>query len=783
MLVASLSKSNYIKNDEKLSNDWEVLKTCVMKKGKDNDVVEQTEKIQFIKELEIEEIAPHKHGYEQSMKTLLPLACDGNTKSQDMICEIMYEISAEETERYIINTIESSLKLSQRIKKNVDNCEGWANFVMHCICYAKNDTEGEYKHLSVSLQKENRGLSYLRLGIMYEWGIKVKLNEYFAIKCYEKSIELGCKQAYSYLGQYYNFNGDDNNARYYFEQGINHGDHTSYGKLIKYYLNNDWSDDDFFFIVDNAEELFQKLDNQKKHIIYINNAEQIAHKMLNENIKYAHYYYGHVCLYTFMCTRDFSFANKAKVYLETALKNKQYKAYGDLAILYSMEGDEVMSNQYAKEGVKHADSPSRYLVIQYEINKKNYEEAWNLAMEKWKSLGSGSEDLARIYIDYNYCPNGFTKQELINIMEVGLYTNTKTVYPWVVKLLKNHKEENKYTDDLYKYTKIAADLGDNNAIFDLGEIMMKDDDVYYNPVEGCKYLEKAVSYGNVGASIIILNYYSHENNSRSINIIRNKVLHNRAYEETKEFFELLYPIDVDPENAEIMKNFMENVINNGENFDEIDRIKASAKLLINHYNNIWTISNKEKEHLVDYARSVAINKPNCFVFYRPIWKEIFPDFDAFHPSTTDEWIDLYYALIESTEEEAVLKGMVYKNKKNNKMAKEFLDHYKVFCDYYNKKMSDLAGNNAILLRRLTIPELKSLNLNQYIGLKKELIKTFVSLVLIPEVYVFAEALLYIKDKQNAVLQIIKLDIDGDLKNTLFDCFTLRRELENIFLIK
>ena len=65
-----------------------------MEKEKEDNTSKSTE-IPFIEELKYEEaeLCYSQYEYEAAFKILLPLANNNNVKAQNLLCEIMYEIS------------------------------------------------------------------------------------------------------------------------------------------------------------------------------------------------------------------------------------------------------------------------------------------------------------------------------------------------------------------------------------------------------------------------------------------------------------------------------------------------------------------------------------------------------------------------------------------------------------------------------------------------------------------------------------------------------------------
>ena len=747
-------------------------------KEKEEQVTEKT--LSFYEELKYGEAVEYfaQFDYEKAINILLPMAKGGNKKSQDLMCEIMYDVSAEETERYILKGLDAKLK--EEVLKIADKGEGWACFVMHCFKYAEYTSAKEYpqvwKYLAESLKKEDRGLTYLRCGIMIEWGMVPDVNVNNALVCYERAIELGCKQAYGYIGQYYSSMDERKSIDYYLE-GIKAGDSLSYSKLFIYYISRISliEDDKTNFLSDKKEKTLDEIAyDYSRNAYYCRQAEALALDMLERNVKNAFFYYGEAMLSRFFLTFNKSFFQKAEEYYNIALKHKQYKAYGSLAILYI---DEEKGIDYAKKGVEKSDSISRSILIDIERkNNKDKKEAWKLAIDRWYSVGQGGETLAELYFKEKYRPQGFTLDQMIGIIEVGLRTNTTKVYSSIKNMLSDPKCKIGDSIDFDKYQKIAAELGDQAAIFDYGKRLMDEQSELYNPVEGCRYLELAIDKGSIEASRMLLRYYAKENSNATINAIRNKVIGNNTYKTDNDFFELLYQTKVDSENVDVFKQFMEDVeSNSSRDYLEINRKKAGAKLLINHFEGIWTLSSEEKRRLLDDARNVAYKTPQFFVFYRPIWKEVFPEFKVTDLSLNDQWIDLCCALFESTEEETSLTEKT-KNISKQDLVIKIVDDYKELYNKYEELSSQFS--NQVVLKKRNITDFRSFNSTYYFELKKELLKLFVSIIMQPELVEYSEAFFTLNNMER-IGQLERLDIETPVKLLLNKLLFVKINLENI----
>lgn len=740
--------------------------------------------LNFIEELHYDEAVEYLSQYEylKAINILYPLAAAGDKKSQDLLCEVFYEISAIETERVLFKDLDP--KIYDTISQQADKDANWANFIMHCYLYARNDSpEKSYGYLEKAIKDEEFGLAYLRLGILYGWGVCVEINLGHAQKCYEKAIECGCKQAYSYLGQHFQNTRDAQKVISCYRRGIELGDRMSYERLINFFISLQ-SEVEFgeahsfadLMSAENQQSLFDITNPQP--LYFLDKAESVAIEMLEKSLKNSYYYYGIVQMNKYLYTMNELFLKKTITYFELAIKHKQYKAYGGMALLYKLQDNEEESQKYAQLGTAKSDSFSRLILIDFERDKGDYIKAWQLAMDSWKSCGLGGNYLAKLYLEDNYQPGNFDVKELIKILEAGIKNNNTEAYGYIKKLL-SIKKSNSSHKNLIKYQQMAADYGYSDALYDYGKTLLNEQSTEYNPFEGSKYLEAAIRKGNVEAARLMLRYRSKEDDNVSLNDIRNLVIRNDAYLLDDDFFDLLYPTDVVADTVNPLMQFMSIVAEDEEGgFLEINKIKAEAKLLINHINNVWTLSNEERIDLREKAIVQILTNPSCMVYFRSIWKEIFPDFDVNSPSVEPDWMKMYYSIFESREQEAEMHYFKYKeNEVYDDYIEMFRKNYNRLCDDYDRLISQLEIN-VVPHGKLTKNELKHFDLKHYLNVKNIFLEMYISLLQSP---ILREAAGTLVESEN-IDKLFLLDTitsDSDLKDLLKDFIRIRIEFDRV----
>ena len=589
-------------------------------KSSDNTVT-----LSFIQNLDYESACKYmqESDYSEALDIFLRFAVGGNIASQEKICEIMYKLSMDEANRLLLRKLDTSFY--NKISAIAVEGKAWANFAMHCYNYNKNHSEA-LNYLLKSFQDVEIGLAYLRLGIVYDWGLGTKVNISHAEKCYLKALELGCNYAYSYAAQHYRYVKQDLDlALEYAKKGISCKDERSYGQLCSYY---------------NDESKYEAHEELLKH-------------MLRENYRSVYYYYGDYYLRRWYDKSIEVYKNKAIKYLEIALKSQEYRACGSLAMYYYNQQDYDKSRFYAEEGVKKYDSFSYVMMYYLEIQDNNFAAAWDIAMERWNLFGTGGDILGELYIDRGFRPDGLSVNELVRILDVcSAFDNASCNY--LVKLYSDIEYGLNDSAQAKKYRRMAADNGDVDDLLDYGKSLMDMNSDDFDPIKGETYLVNAIQKGSAEASKVLLQYWKEADNSYFLNEKRNLVLSKKAYHLNDDFFELLYPTDVNAENVDSFIDFLITILDSDDDFSKQNKNKAKAKLLSESYKSNWKLSETLRGDLLKEARNYAFADPILFKDYRAIFDVLFPDFNLNIPKLEERWFELYYNTHEFSDSEADL---------------------------------------------------------------------------------------------------------------------------------
>lgn len=718
---------------------------------------DSTKTLSFIQNLDYESACNYMQGrdYSEALDIFLRFAIGGNVESQEKICEIMYRLSSDEANRVQLRKLDTSIY--NTVSAIATEGKAWANFVMHCYNYNKNHEES-LRYLLRSFLEAEIGLAYLRLGIAYEWGLSVKANVEHAEKCYMKALEHECIYAYSYMAQHCRLVKQDKDmAIAYAKKGVDSHDERSYGQLCScYYECGDY----------------------KAH-------EDLLKSMLKENYRSAYYYYGDYYLGRWNEKNIEVYKDKAIKYLEIALKSQEYRACGSLALYYYNQGDFVKSRLYAEEGVKKFDSFSSTMMYYLEIQDDNYAAAWDAALERWNLYGTGGDLLGELYLDKGYRPEDFSIYELVRILEIcSMYSHQCCNY--LVRL---------YTEDEFaindpvlarKYKKLAADSGEVEDAVEYGMSLMDMNSEDFDPIKGETYLTNAIQKGNAEASKFLLEYWKEADNPYFLNEKRNLVLAKKAYHLNDDFFELLYPTDVDAENVDSFMDFLVTIIDSYNEFSEQNKNKAKAKLLIESYKSGWKLSESVREDLLNEARFYALNDPMRIKEYRAIFDVLFPDFDLSHPSLEEEWFNLYYNTREFSEYEAIAQVgesmsdrlSVAEDRVQKEIKQNLNDLYMAMDNFwtsYKEIFTDLELEYEVQVPVLpdSKEDLYSYSGNQLIQIKRDMVSGILSVCNHPQVFKAATVGDYLSSDDESKLNIAEKEKNVDLQLLLIEHVEVR----------
>ena len=395
----------------------------------------------------------------ESVEFFLRSAQRGNKEARSILCEIFYEQNRDfdKLDEGLWNTIESVS----------DQGEAFADFLMHCKYYAMgNQNVIALRYLQKSLEREEIPLALLRMGVCYNWGLGVKQNHILGIHYYEKALELGCKQAYSYIAQEYLWGNDKikkslDKAEHYILEGIEKGDSRCYSRLQNLYS-------------DKPEKICET-----------------AQKMIDEGVEGGYTMMAEY--YSWGAAEEERDNDKAIEWAFKALDANEKGAYGLVSLLYYSEDTEE-ALKYARIGVEqYNDGQALYLLGWDSEMEDDYAAAWNQYMVRYEKYGSGAEDLGRLFIEREYMPEGYNVADLKQILMIGARNYSLESLKYLLQIMiyeRTGKRQAIAYDRLreiaeaYEYIELGAEMGDAQLRYIQGRIMTEVAGCHYNPRKG-----------------------------------------------------------------------------------------------------------------------------------------------------------------------------------------------------------------------------------------------------------------------------------------------------------
>ena len=172
--------------------------------------------------------------YNEAALAFMASAERGNQKAKDILCQMFYDCEND------ILSFDEEVWSSIEPQAKQGHC--YANFLMHCKLYkdASNNLVA-FEYLKKAISKNSVPLAFLRMGIQYNWGLGVKQSHTLGMHYYSKALQMGCKEAHSYIAQEYRLGNDKikqdvNKAIELLKKGIQAGDKRSYSALTLLYL-------------------------------------------------------------------------------------------------------------------------------------------------------------------------------------------------------------------------------------------------------------------------------------------------------------------------------------------------------------------------------------------------------------------------------------------------------------------------------------------------------------------------------------------------------------------
>lgn len=519
--------------------------------------------------------------YEEAINLLLPLAIAGNKESQELLCLIYFHMSHRSVSADNLRNL--PLRFKDMIEPVAELGVDWANFIMHCYAYKQNDNEASLNYLKYAIQTESLGLAFLRLGIVYGYGLGVEVKWTHAMKCYMKAEELGCAEVYSYLGQTYRWGYDKskpdfNKAVEYYKKGVEAKDWRAICGLLDLYL--------YSYTLDDAQKFLDSLGDDAEGIELLY-GEFYRVKYQKNNCK---------------CQDDFKHSVE---FLEIALNKGFLEAYGKLASIYYKLDDIVKAEEYAQKGYECGDSLSYHILYLIELKKKNIPRAWKITEERNRNFCEGGGYLGQIYIEHNYLPyNDTPSNDYLPTLLKLLETNAKIggIYSCgsLITLYSEERFGIKDPEKEEKYRRMAAHIAETlqqqnrvNYILDYAKYLLQKDTSYYNPISAIKYLMNAVEMKSIEASEILLNQFTGKLSSpfymKQYDKSRSHILKSGAYDCRHSLFVKLADTPVTEDNASSVKDYLIAISRKSKSRSGKDQQKAAALLLEGKAKGYWTL--------------------------------------------------------------------------------------------------------------------------------------------------------------------------------------------------
>lgn len=408
-----------------------------------------------------------------AVRAFLTSAENGNPKAKKILCEIFYNLENK------IQVIPNDLWEIIDRQAKLGHC--YANFLMHAKYYKVNESEFiSFEYLKKAIKDSSIPEAFLRLGIQYGWGLGVKQSHTLEMHYYNKAASMGFGTAYSYIGQIYG-NGNDKFERNLelaisnYEKGVAENNRRALMMLCQLYF---------------TEETHMDLEK----------AKSLAQKAIDCGYDEGYVWMGDIYYWTLEESQigDINNCKEAQKWYKTAATKEVKSAYSSLANMYWNAGENEMAFRWAHNGVMHNDSGSyQALGWFYEHEDGQYDEAWKYYLKYYDNFGSGAENLARLYIDYEYRPSeeDYNIKNLVAALEVCAKNSDKICIDYLISL------HTKYADALelenpqqkiMEYERLGAELGFSEYMHTFGlRFFNKEDKQNYNPYRGMQWIEKS----------------------------------------------------------------------------------------------------------------------------------------------------------------------------------------------------------------------------------------------------------------------------------------------------
>lgn len=660
----------------------------ILHTAEDRTVIKETDnsslELSFVQQFDYEDALEFykSREYERAIIKLLPLAIKGNGKSQELLCTIYYAISNPAEDGNVIRSISPSIK--DKIEILANDGISWANFILHCYAYKQSDNEVSLEYLKKSLSSGAIGLSFVRLGTIYGWGLGVDVNTSHAMKCFLKAEELACPEAFSYIAGMYRWGyadsgPDENKAIEYYEKGVEHKKSRAIQGLL-----------DMYIIADKYDEALSLL-------------EKLADEDLDQVELYYGDYYHSMYFYRSRLEED---KKQANTFLKIAINKKYYSAYGYLSTLsYYGDDNKEQGRKYAEEGYAHGDSSSYMWLAIFEREAGNYARAWDISLERFERFGIGADMLGQLFLEDGYLPEGFLIPTLVKYLEIDTMVGHVSSCEHLINLYSSEQYGLKDFDKEMRFRKLAADMAimslpgdaskqaenEESAIIEYAQILLKEGTQYYDPRAAVKYLKQAVARRNTKAAKLLLHQYDWKGTDyqkKQYMKACSFVLDTGAYDRTT--FEDLINSIIPEDKLEEYFRFLERAENERLEsphlwINDFGLLRIYAKYLSGHKEKLWTLS---KERFSD-VKSELINHLHralgCISPFKSGITELFPEYkkekgiDDFIKDKHSLDSQLFYAQSVEidgewyVEEQDILISKLLEGIQNDKCAAELIN--------------------------------------------------------------------------------------------------------------
>lgn len=412
--------------------------------------------------------------YNEAIVALAASAERGNPKAQKLICKLFFDLDkrCDEVSSEIWDMLERQAKAG--------HC--YACFAMHTKYY--RDYRNYYisfDYLKKAVREQNLGHAFLRLGIHYAWGMGVKLNYTLAMHYYDRAVKLGCAEAWSYLGQQYEFGSDRSPA--------------DPRKALDCYLKG-------------AQE------NDTRALMKLGNTYAWGDIVEKDREKAFGYYQKMIDLRDFRGYSQMGLCHHLEGDMETAVKYYKQAALHDVADAFSSmagicwnDGEKEDAYRWAKGGYLRKEQFAAYLLGFFYEQDGEYEKAWECYFCRYEWGGLGAEDLARLYVENKFRPETMPIGEIIRMLDISARGRNEEAVNRLIEIYSGDEFGCKDPAKVEEYKQIGVSVEMADQMYDCGVKMMDGDETVFNPYKGLDLIEKAARKKYVQAVEHLLRVY------------------------------------------------------------------------------------------------------------------------------------------------------------------------------------------------------------------------------------------------------------------------------------